>query len=339
MRHSLLLLAFFIVNLSYGQDSSFMFLDGHENDVTTVTYSPDGKYIVSGDWSGQVNFYVNDSSPSLYLNFADHDGPVTSVAFSRDSKNFITGGMDGQVNLYSVDDSSGMIMLDTSFLFTTGHISKVFYGLGLRMIFASDDQNVLHSWDLKKRKERQIKAEGPITTFTISVDRKHYIATKGSTDIVEYDIVGKETRRFSGHEGEITDLAVTLNRKYLISTSEDKTTRVWSLAKGDEERKFEDHTWTITGLTVDPFSKYVATCGLDGLVNIHEIESGNLVTSYKSPNGRCKSLSLSADLSHLIVAIQLSSTPQDDFGYGCDIWSTSLQPPKPPTLKQLKNRR
>jgi WD40 repeat protein len=277
-----------------------------------------------------VNLYYNDTIASFYLSFHDHVGPVTSIAFSRDSRKLLTGGMDGLVHQYSFDDSTGLIMLDTSFTFTKGRITKVFYGPGLRMVFASDDQNTLFAFDVEKRAFRNIKAPGPITTFAVSIDRmSFFIAVKGTSEIIQYDIMGKEKRRFVGHAGDITDMEVTVDRKRLISSSEDKTIKVWNLANGQVERSFSNHTWTINSICIDPYSKYVISCGLDGLVNVHEIESGELIASYKNDNGRCTDVAISTNLKYIIVGLQLKIKPSDEYGYGCNMWTTNLTPPRP----------
>ena len=167
----------------------------------------------------------------------------------------------------------------------------------------------------------------PIKSFAVSVDRMNYfIATKGSTEIVQYDILGKEIRRFVGHQGEINDLEVTVDRKYLISGSTDKTVKIWNLQSGKMEISLSNHSWDVTALTVDPYSRYVASCGLDGTVNIYAIANGKLLKTFRNTNGRCNDIAFSPDLEHIIVALHMDKPGEE--GYGSNIWSTGLERPK-----------
>ena len=305
------------------------FLGGHVNDVTSVAYSPDGQYVVTGCWDGHVFVYYNDSTPSYYLSFADHRSAVNTLAFSRDSRYLLTAGMDGEINKYHFPhpDSMSFIRLDTTYAFGTKPVNKVFYGPGLRMIFSADDAGSFAAYDMKKKINRDVNAKAPIKTFAVSIDRMHYfIATKGSTEIVQYDILGKEIRRFVGHQGEINDLEVTVDRKYLISGSTDKTVKIWNLQTGKMEISLSNHSWDVTALTVDPYSRYVASCGLDGKVNIYSIANGKLLKTFQNTNGRCNDIAFSPDLKSVIVALHMDNPGEQ--GYGSNIWSTGLERPK-----------
>ncbi|MFY0644799.1 MAG: WD40 repeat domain-containing protein [Bacteroidia bacterium] len=328
---SRLLIILCILGTSMGSNAQNdpMFLGGHVNDVTSVAYSPDGQYIVTGCWDGHVFVYYNDSTPTYYLSFADHRSAVNTLAFSRDSRYLLTAGMDGEINKYYFPhpDSMDFIRLDTVYAFGTKPVNKVFYGPGLRMIFSGDDAGKFAAYDIKKKMNRDVNANAPIKAFAVSIDRMHYfIATKGSSDIVQYDILGKEIRRFSGHQGEINDLEVTVDRKYLISGSTDKTVKIWNLQTGKMAISLSNHTWDVTALSVDPYSRYVASCGLDGTVNIYAIANGQLLRTFKNTNGRCNDIAFSPDLKSVIVGLHMDSPGEE--GYGSNIWSTGLERPK-----------
>ena len=335
MRTLLLLIILTIGHQALTEENPARFVDGHENDITSISISPDGKYIASGDWSGMVNIYFNDTVPDYYLTFTDHSGPINTLAFSRDSKKLLTGGQDGKVCVYSFDDSTGLIFLDTSLNLSAGHISHVEFGPGLRMIFASDEINTLYAYDIEKKKFRNIKAPGPITTFAVSIDRSsYYVAVKGSTDIIQFDPMGREKRRLTGHAGEITALALTLDRKFLISAGEDKKVMVWDIATGKILHTFSEHTWDIKKVCVDPFSAYVISCGLDGKVFVHDIRTGELLATFDNTVGRCTDVCISSDLRRIAVGLQLRSQPEDEFGYGFNVWETQLKPPLPQNRKR-----
>lgn len=318
------------------------FVGGHFNDITSVAYSPDGQYIVTGCWDGSLYIYSNDSIPQYYLSFSDLSSTVTSLAFSRDSRKLLVGSFEGKIISYNFphkDSTDQYIGVDTTFTFTNKPINKVYYGPGLRMIFAADEGNKFIAYDLVKRVHRDIKTEAPVKSFAVSIDRMNYfIAIEGSTSIYQYNIQGKQIRTFEGHGGQVTDLEVTLDRKYLVSSSVDKTVRIWNLATGKLHKSFLNHTWDIKAIAIDPYSKYIVSCGIDGLINIFDISTGTVLNTFNNTNGRCTDISLSPDLSHVIVGLQMDVIGEE--GYGANVWETGLKRPSSgkvvPSAKQSK---
>jgi hypothetical protein len=66
---------------------------GHEKDVKSVAFSPDGQLILSGSDDGTVRLW--DRSGKAIGQPKNHGGWVGSVAFSPDGKTIISGGSDG----------------------------------------------------------------------------------------------------------------------------------------------------------------------------------------------------------------------------------------------------
>lgn len=325
-RLAILLLSSFVFLSGFAQEE---FVNGTDNDVTSISYSPDGEYIVAGCWDGNVYIYSNDSVPELLVSFSDNVSPVTSVSFTRDSRKLLVAGQDGSIRQYAFmhkDSMDNLFALDTTYQFSKRPINKASYGPGMRMLFAADDNNRLIAYDTKKKVHRDVKTAGPVRTYAISVDRmNYYLTTSGNPAIIQYNIQGNEIRRFEGHTNDVNALAVTLDRKYLISASADKTVRIWNLQTGDLEHTFTDHTWEIKGLMVDPYSKYIVSCGIDGLVNVYSIEEKKLLHSYTSKNGMCMDVSISPDLKNLAVALQVNNPSN---GHGYNLLASGVERPK-----------
>ena len=72
--------------------------------VTTVTFSPDGKTIVSGDASGRITLWDIDTGKMRVI--FTHDlklgGLVQSLVLSPDGK-IMTSALEGNINQWNID--------------------------------------------------------------------------------------------------------------------------------------------------------------------------------------------------------------------------------------------
>ncbi len=74
-------------------------LRGHDEAVTDVTFSPNGRLIVSTSLDDPVRVWDVRSGISLG-DFQAHIGDVSSVSFRQDGRVFAAGGADGTIRLW-----------------------------------------------------------------------------------------------------------------------------------------------------------------------------------------------------------------------------------------------
>ncbi|MDA8886695.1 hypothetical protein N9I68_03870, partial [Bacteroidia bacterium] len=139
---------------------------------------------------------------------------------------------------------------------------------------------------------------------------------------------------------DITDLLVTVDRKYLISSSKDKTVRVWDIANAKEENKFEDHTWAVTDIDVDAFGTYLVSGGLDGKINIYDLKTRTKLLSQELSNYKINALALSPDNTTIVAAAQPEgvSDPAGFFTLNTDLKARKIVLPKPFEISPLKKK-
>ncbi|PCJ64995.1 MAG: hypothetical protein COA58_12050 [Bacteroidetes bacterium] len=334
---------FFISICCHAQLDSLSYFAGHSDDVTCIAFSPDGKYIVTGSWDQSIQIRSNDSFAWVVQQIDDFQGTINTIAFSRDGFRMIAGGQDGQLNFYEFNDSFfAVATLDTTLLINNSQINKLIYGPGMRTIFSAGDDGRFLTYDLAKDKVMQIRGNRPICAAAVAIDRRSFfIAAEGNATINQFDIFGKLVNSFVGHTNDITDLLVTVDRKYLVSSSKDRTVRIWAIANSKEEIKFEHHTWAVTDIDIDPFGQYLVSGGLDGTVNLYELKTRTKIKTYELPNYKINAVAISPNNTQIAVAAHLESTTDSSgfFTLNTGLPSRKIVLPKQFTVTKVKQKK
>jgi WD40 repeat protein len=75
---------------------------GHTNGVSSVAFSPDGQYIVSGSDDGTIRVWNAMTGETAAGPFTGHTFSVTSVAFSPDGQHIVSGSDDRTIRVSNV---------------------------------------------------------------------------------------------------------------------------------------------------------------------------------------------------------------------------------------------
>ncbi|MEJ6661285.1 MAG: hypothetical protein QNL79_03005 [Bacteroidia bacterium] len=305
MRNSITIFLFISTGV-FAQVDSFPYFSNHTNDITNIIFSPDDKYILTSSWDETIVIHRNDSTCDTVQVLRDFKGAVNTMAFSRDGYKLIAGGQDGILNMYTFSDSFFILAnIDAQLLLNNAQIEKLIYGPGMRIIFSAGSDGRFIIYDLVKEKPMILKGNRPICAAAVAIDRMSYfIANDGNPLIQQFDIFGKLLNTFEGHSNDITDLLVTVDRKYLISSSKDKTIKIWDIANAKVAHTFTDHTWSVTDIDMDPFGLYLVSGSLDGTVHLYDLKAQTTLSSYALTGFKVNAVALSPSNTTIAAAAQ-----------------------------------
>jgi WD40 repeat protein len=94
-------------NIEYSRYPDFL---GHSNEVKSVAFSPDGKYLASGSGDNTVKLWCVESQKEV-TTLQGHISYVQSVAFSSDGKYLASGSWDKTVKLWIVESQKEITTL------------------------------------------------------------------------------------------------------------------------------------------------------------------------------------------------------------------------------------
>jgi WD40 repeat protein len=115
-------------------------LRGHENEVTSVTYSPDGRRIVSGYPDGWLRVWDAQSGVELACLRVD---PVTSVAYSPDGRRIVSGSYYHRLHVWDARSGAKLARLCGH----EGMVTSVVYAPDGRRIVSGSSDKTVRVWD------------------------------------------------------------------------------------------------------------------------------------------------------------------------------------------------
>ncbi|OQA13313.1 MAG: translocation protein TolB [bacterium ADurb.Bin363] len=200
---------------------------GHSDYVTSVSYSPDGKYVASGSWDKTVKIW-EVSSGKCIRSLEGHSDYVTSVSYSPDGKYVASGGADETVKVWEI--SSGKCIKNL-----IGHsymITNVSYSPDGKYVASGNVDETVKVWEISSGKCIKTLTEQSewVSGISYSPDRK-YLATSGMKDTVKiWELsIAKCIRTLIGHSDYVTGVSYSPDGRYLASGSRDKTVKIWEV--------------------------------------------------------------------------------------------------------------
>lgn len=216
-------------------DGSILYRWGNPSGmINALAFSPDGKYLLSGDTEGHIKLYEAGSG-KLAREFRKEktiDGAVNCIAFLPDGKHFLYGLETQRIRIRSLEGGWHS--------FFDGHANEV-----TSLAVSPDGEYfVSGSWDntaiiWKKyasapgpRFKKLVTLKGHnynVNAVAASPDGKHIVTGSEDKTIKLWDWQGNLLRTFYGHSNEVTSLR-WLSADAFVSGSRDMTVKGWDIS-------------------------------------------------------------------------------------------------------------
>jgi DNA-binding beta-propeller fold protein YncE len=283
-------------------------LAGHKGAVTSIAYSPDGTYLLSGGEDGTLRLWETATGRQVRT-FTGHKAGVTSVAFSPDGSTAVSGSNDSTLRLWDIasgrelraTDGLGWKIAGVAFSSDgkfvasaaddnqvkiwsvpklqlvnslAGHgwrvTSVAFSPTGNFSLSGSEDDS-LKLWDASTGQEMRSFRSGFAAVTCVAFSPDGQFALSGGKDkaVCVWDVnSGREVKQLKGHTGAIRGVAFTRAGRFAVSGSDDGTIKVWDTTTGTEVRSFAGQSGAVASVAVSPNGQYVASAGADGTIKI-----------------------------------------------------------------------
>ncbi len=247
-------------------------LRGHLQAVTSVAFSPDDQWIVSGSEDQTAKIWET-ASGRLQLTLGRLSTGIRSVAFSPDGQRIATGSGDQNASVW--DAASGQLLF-TLEGHQTGISSVAFSPDGQRIATGSWDQTA-KIWDGTTGKLlRTLQGHtGVIWSLAFSPDSQRIVTgSRDGTAKVWIAVSGSELFGLNGNSNTIWSVAFSPNNHQIITGSTDRTAKVWDAAAGQPLFKLEGHGGVILAVGFSPDSQRIVTGSDDATAKVWDASSG-----------------------------------------------------------------
>jgi WD40 repeat protein len=219
---------------------------GHSSNVSSIDFSPDGKYLASGSSDKNIKIWEVETGREIRT-FVAND-MVDSVTFSRDGRSLLSLESKGVAKLWDVKTGKEIRTLrDGGKSLVAGAVALSPDGAFLAAA-CSEDSHTIRLLDVKTG--RRIKTftghTSGVNTIAFSPDGK-YLASGSETtklDKAQKDNTvrlwnvksGKEIHRFAGHTEGVSKVVFSPDGKSVASIGEDRNIFFWDTKKGKKAR-------------------------------------------------------------------------------------------------------
>ena len=251
-------------------------LQGHENGISAIAFSPDARYAVSSSFDQTVRLWdVALRSTRTKL----HEGVLSpSVAFSPDGKWIAAGSMDGTIRIW---DSAKLQVRSL-----TGHSLQV-RGLAFspdsKLLASASTDGTARLWDPVAGVQKSHMDGHPKGAMGLAWSPDGKILAVGCADrqvkLWEVSAAREKKTLSEGIDGFIGAVAFSTTGKTLVSGGEDARLSVWEVETG-RKRVFAGHTKEIRGVACSPDGLWIASASADGTLRLWDAASGEMRASF-----------------------------------------------------------
>jgi WD40 repeat protein len=210
-------------------------LEGHTAPVVGVTFSPDGRRIVTASMDNTARIWDSGTGQMLGL-LRGHTGSVNSAAFSPDGLRIVSASNDNTLRLWDANTFQEMGPP------IRGHASSVY-----AVAFSPDGRHVVSGSDDKT-----------IRVWDVGGPTGKYLGAP-----------------FQAHTLEVENIAVSPDGKRAVSASNDSTVRIWDVATGRLiGRPLRGHTDVVSIAVFSPDGSQVVSASVDNTLRLWDAKTG-----------------------------------------------------------------
>jgi len=205
-----------------------MLLTGHQGEIYSAKFHPEGQLIASAGFDRQIFLWNVYGECENFATLTGHTGAVMELQFNTDGSHILTASTDKTVGIWDTETGARIKKLKGHSTFVN---SVQAARRGPQLICTGGDDCTVKLWDVRKRMAvHTFQNTYQVTAVTFN-DTAEQILTGGIDNDIKVWDMRKQSMLYKmrGHVDTVTGLALSPDGSYLLSNSMDCTVRIWDI--------------------------------------------------------------------------------------------------------------
>ncbi|CAM9961599.1 unnamed protein product [Pylaiella littoralis] len=254
-----------------------------DSQVNSLKITPDKHYLAAAGNPHVRLFDINSQNSSALVSYDGHTTNVVDVGFQKDAKWMYTGSEDCLIKIWDLNAPSYQRNYDVESAVTTVALHP-----NQAELISGDVDGNIKVWDLTANKYTEVVTGGqkhPIQSLSMATNASLLVAANNKGTVFVFALGGDtktyvKIHDFKAHDTYLLKCVLSPNVEKLVTTSADKTVKVWDTKTWTHQRTLAQHQRWVWDAVFSADSLYVITASSDQSAKLWDVRNGNCILSY-----------------------------------------------------------
>jgi len=280
-----------------------LLLSGHQDQVSSATFSPDGTRIVTASWDKTARIWDAATGQQLAV-LRGHEGYLSSAAFSPDGTRIVTASWDETARIWDAATGKQIVVLGGQ----EGLVwSAAFSPDGSRIVTASADvqHKTASIWDAATGKQIAVLRghEDQVNSAAFSPDGTRIVTASSDRTVRIWDAAtGHQIAVLRGHEGAVWRAVFSPDGSRIVMAPDDETARIWDVMTAKEIAVLRGKEGTVTFAAFSADGSHIVTAARDKTARIWDAATGKQIAVLRGHGGDVSSAVFNPDGTRIVTS-------------------------------------
>ncbi len=265
---------------------------GHNDKITHLQFSPDGKILASASKDKEVKLWRIDKDTLA----KEHKHPDNKIFFISKKQTIISGDTNKKVRIWRNNGSLIKTIQADDSVFKPSQDGKIFV--------TGSAEEFIKTWNINGKEIDFKEHTDGINNIVFSHDGQIIASTTRNNTVKLWKRDGTLIKVLKGHKDTVAGIIFSFDNKIIATFGEDNVVKLWD-RKGNLINTLFGHTQKVTSVVFSPDSKILASIGDDNIVKLWN-NDGKLINKLVGHEYQVSSISFSQD-SQILASVSLGN--------------------------------